>query len=188
MAAKADVRACRAGAAGKRGDGWRAPSVWCWLVVALVLLCASLPGRPVETLLVGRQAGDVWRLPVPLGQTVVTRYIHSVEQTPVEDVYHPIGGVLYQWRTRSRSHNAGLPWKAPEHGRFLTEGEWLVLEGGLPPWEVIRLRVGNETFGRNTLKAGSSPWIALYTRFPGERLCLSAGRAAMGDVVQKYNG
>ncbi|HIU17791.1 MAG TPA: DUF1850 domain-containing protein [Candidatus Avidesulfovibrio excrementigallinarum] len=157
---------------------------WSWLALAALLLGASLPWRPVETLVIERKDGQAWHVAVPLGQPVVTRYIHSVERTPVEDWYYPLGGMLYQWRTRSRSHNAGLPWKAPDHGRFLSEEGWLVLEGGLPAWQAIRLRVGNETFGRNEMRIGSGPWEALYSRFPGERLCLSAGRAALGTALK----
>ena len=168
------------------GDSGRGGlSAWGWLAAALLLLCAALPWRPVEALCVQGPRGDVWRVPVPLGQAVVMRYIHSVERTPVEDVYYPLGGMLYQWRTRSRSHNAGLPWKAPEHGRFLTEEGWLVLEGGLPAWESIRLRVGTEALGHNELKVGSGDWMALYSRFPGKRLCLSAGRVPLWTVWHK---
>lgn len=169
-------------AAGDTARAGRAAPAWRWLAGAWLLLCLSLAGWPVETLDIERRDGGVWRSPVPLGWTVTTRYIHSVERTPVEDVYYPFGGLLQQWRTRSRSHNAGLPWRAPEHGRFVAEGNWLVLEGGLPAWEAIRLRVGSEALGHNELKIGSGDWIALYARFPGERLTLSAGRVALGTL------
>ena len=184
-AAKALFRTKRGGAVAKRARSRGALSALGWLAGALLLLSVALPGRPVEALVMERQKGEVWRIPVPLGQTVTTRYIHSVERTPVEDSYYPMGGMLHQWRTRSRSHNAGLPWKAPERGRFLREEGWLVLEGGLPALESIRLRVGNETFGHNELRVGSGSWEDLYRQFPGERLCLAAGRVPLWTVWHK---
>lgn len=154
--------------------------VGCWLAAALFCLVASLPGRPVDALCIQREDGGAWHVPVPLGQTVTTWYCHSVERTLVADSYYPMSGRLHQWRTLSRSHNAGLPWKTPEHGRFLTEGDWLVLEGGLPAWESIRLRVGNERLGRNELQIGQGPRRPLYRRYAGEILCFSSGRIPGG--------
>lgn len=109
---------------------------------------------------------------MPLGQAFVCRYIHSVEHTPVEDVYYAMGGRLHEWRTRTRSHNAGLPWQAPRQGRFLSEGPWMVLEGGRNSWAELRVRVGDACFGRNELHIGEYTRMKLYKQFPGESLRL----------------
>ena len=169
--------------------------VGCWLAAALFCLVASLPGRPVDALCIQREDGGAWHVPVPLGQTVTTWYCHSVERTLVADSYYPMSGRLHQWRTLSRSHNAGLPWKTPEHGRFLTEGDWLVLEGGLPAWESIRLRVGNERLGRNELQIGRDPeglctdvtQERYYAFLPGEFRGFSVGLRNNGtdNLVRK---
>ncbi len=151
-------------------------SSWGWGGAALFFLCLSMPGRPVETLILERQSGPGRTFPVPLGHTVTTRYMHSVERTPVEDVYCVMNGRLHQRRTRTRSHNAGLPWQAPEQGRFVREGAWLVLEGGRNSWSELYLRVGDDCFGRNELFAGGTGHVVLYRDFPGERLRFSAGR------------
>ncbi len=135
-----------------------------------------MPGRPVETLILERQTGESRTFSVPLGRTVTTRYVHSVERTPVEDVYCIMNGRLHQWRTRIRSHNAGLPWQAPEQGRFVREGSWLVLEGGRNSWSELYLRVGDAYFGRNELFTGDTGYLALYETFSGERLRFSTGR------------
>lgn len=85
--------------------------VGCWLAAALFCLVASLPGRPVDALCIQRRDGGGMACAVPLGQTVTTWYCHSVERTLVADSYYPMSGRLHQWRTLSRSHNAGLPWE-----------------------------------------------------------------------------
>ena len=146
---------------------------------AIVFLCAALPGRPVETLHLQRRQGPGLQLPMPLGQAFTTRYIHSLERTPVEDIYFAAGGRIREWRTRTRSHNAGMPWGTPEQGRFLSEGPWLVLEGGRQSWEDLRLRVGDDHFGRNELLIGKGKRVELFRKFPGESLRFSASRSPL---------
>lgn len=145
-------------------------------VGAMLVLGAALPGRPVDVLVVQPRQGTELRLPMPLGHAATTRYLHSVERTPVDDEYYIVGRRVWQWRTLTRSHNAGLPWQAPAQGRFITEGPWLVLEGGRRSWDDLRLRVGDENLGRNELTIGRAEPLALYKRFSGQPLRLSADR------------
>lgn len=155
---------------------------WPACLLAVALLCLALPGRPVDSLSLYRHSGQAaqngatWYALLPLGQAFTTVYEHSVERTPVEDLYFVSGTALYPWRTRTRSHNAGLPGIAPQHGRFLTEDSWLVLEGGHFPLESVRLRVGDVHLGRNELFINEDRRLELYTLFSGERVLLSPGR------------
>lgn len=157
-----------------------------WLTGGVVMFALSLFWHPVDalTLTIDRESGSAAVIPLPLGRSVTARYEHSVERTPVDDVYYVTEGKIRQWQTRTRSHNAGLPWKAPERGRFVGDGEWLVLEGGLPAWDDIRLRVGNECLGRNELIAGNGSPMPLYAVFPNVRLILSANTIPLGVPLE----
>lgn len=145
----------------------------------------ALPGRPIDSLsLLRRQGADLQLIQpilLPLGYTFTTVYEHSVERTPVEDLYYVSGQRLYQWRTSTRSHNAGLPAMAQQNGRFFTQGPWLVLEGGYAPLQSVYLRIGDAYLGRNELLTHSPSMeqggrLELYTLFSGERVQLVAER------------
>jgi hypothetical protein len=150
-------------------------------------LLLSLIGHPIDVLVLehDRESRRLASFPVPLGRSIMTRYEHSVERTPVDDIYYLTDGALRQWRTRTRSHNAGLPWSAPERGRFMSEDPWLVLEGGLLAWDEVRLRVGNGQLGRNELFIGDEVFD-LYVQVPGVRLRMLGDRkpllCAMGAM------
>jgi hypothetical protein len=108
----------------------------------------------------------------PLGQEFATEYIHSVQLTPVEDIYRIVNGRIWSWQERVQSHNAGLPFARPPFGRFrMEEPPWMVVEGGRQSWDAIVLRVGNAELGRNVFSYGAkAPRTALFERFPGQRL------------------
>ena len=141
------------------------------LRAALILLLglAGLAGRPVDCLVVRNEEGtELFRAVLPLGREYATRYIHSVQKTPVEDYYQIIRGRIWSVRERAQSHNAGLPFAAPEGGRFILDPPWMTVEGGRQNWPVIHLRVGDAGLGRNEFRNGS--WRPLYSEFPGRRL------------------
>lgn len=140
------------------------------------LFVLALPGRPVDSLHIERMQGAGLERILPLGHSFATRYIHSVERTPVEDIYYGMDGRIHQWRTRTRSHNAGLPAVAPVPGRFVSDGSWLVLEGGRLSWDEFYLRSGTAQFGQNELLLQTCPPLLLYELFPGERLRFSVKR------------
>jgi len=138
---------------------------------AVLCLLLSVSGRPVDCLMLeGKEQTRL--IPLPLGQPLITRYLHSVERTPVDDIYHVMDGRLWQWQTRVRSHNAGLPWQAPPQGRFVNKTPWLILEGGHNSWPEIRLRVGNAQLGHNEMCWGQEGFQALYSIFPDQSLRL----------------
>ena len=114
----------------------------------------------------------------PLGQTFETEYIHSVQRTPVQDIYYIVNGHIWSWQERVQSHNAGLPFSKPPFGRFRMEPPWMVVEGGRRAWKNIILRVGDAELGRNIFAygTGNAPRIALYEKYPGRPLHLSVER------------
>jgi hypothetical protein len=113
----------------------------------------------------------------PLGQEFSTEYIHSVQRTPVWDIYRIVGERIWSWQERVQSHNAGLPFARPPSGRFYAAPPWMIFEGGRQAWESIFLRVGNAELGRNRFSYGTkAPHVALYERFPGQRLRLRVER------------
>jgi len=86
-----------------------------------ILFLAALAGWRVDVFQMMSRNGDIiFESPTALGHEFTTRYIHSVELTPVEDEYRILGGKLWTWEERVRSTNAGLPFDRPEHGRFIT--------------------------------------------------------------------
>jgi hypothetical protein len=79
-----------------------------------------------RTLLVTESASDerVFELPVEQGEEITIAYTHSVQQTPVEDVYAVDGPTLRADRSVFHSFGAGLPTENVER----TE-EGYVIEG-----------------------------------------------------------
>lgn len=132
---------------------------------------------PVDVLEISGQRNatvDLIRLPVPLDQSFVATYIHSVQKTPVEDEYLIRGHRLWQWEERFVSHNAGLPVDVPRNGAYLERRDWMVIRGGRTFFDPLFYRVGSEFLGRNRLTVpGYGEW-ALYLLWPGERLVFQA--------------
>ncbi|MDR2788328.1 MAG: DUF1850 domain-containing protein [Candidatus Accumulibacter sp.] len=125
----------------------------------------------------------------PLGQEFLTEYIHSVQLTPVQDVYRIVDGRIWAWQERVQSHNAGLPFARPPFGRFRAAPPWMIFEGGRQSWESIVLRVGNAELGRNIFSYGAkAPRVALYERFPGKRLQLRVERRPLMTLLFQSHG
>lgn len=156
---------------------------WTLALAAVLCLLAALPGRPVEGLLLQPRQSAERFLPLPLGRAFVLRYIHSLERTPVEDFFYVSAGSLHEWRTRTRSHNAGMPVQAPKYGRFIAEGPWMVMEGGHQPLKELVLRVGNEEFGRNELEVEGGPLLPLFQEYPGKQLRLTETQRPFSTIL-----
>ena len=120
----------------------------------------------------------LFKASAPLGKKFETEYIHSVQRTPVQDIYFIVNGRIWSWQERVQSHNAGLPFSRPPFGRFRMEPPWMVVEGGRQAWKNIILRVGDAELGRNIFAygTGNAPRIALYEKYPGRPLQLSVER------------
>lgn len=94
------------------------------------LLFIALAGWRVDYIkILDTEKNVIFSAPTALRHTFTTRYIHSVELTPVEDEYRIIAGRLWTWEERVRSTNAGLPFDRPENGRFIESGNWMVFQG-----------------------------------------------------------
>ena len=105
---------------------------------------------------------------VPNGASFTTAYVHSVEKTPVIDMYRIIGGKIWIWEERVRSHNAGLPFSAPESGSFFMDSGWMTVRGGRCSMERIAYRIGNAEIGRNIWNL--PPYVvSAYERYPSRR-------------------
>ena len=91
------------------------------VVVALALVAAALLGgawavdAATDPVVVVEDEGGEELLSVPVEEnaTVVLAYTHSVEKTPVRDVYAVRDGGLTMTRTEFSSYGAGLPSTAP---------------------------------------------------------------------------
>ena len=110
---------------------------------------------------------------LPPGLPFILRFIHSVEQTPVEGEYMVAGGRIRQWEERVRSHNAGLPAEAPLNGRFIPGKDWMAVRGGGASFISIRYRVGDSILGRNMLIIDGEE-IELFRLYPGRILLIRA--------------
>ena len=141
-------------------------------VLAGLSLAVLLMG-PVDVLEIsaqGEKTGPLFRAVCPIGTPLVTRYIHSVQKTPVEDEYLLLAGQIIQWEERFVSHNAGLPVDVLPNARFFTTPEWMVIRGGRTALDQLVYRVGTEALGRNVLLfPGWRKW-PLYRMYPGRRL------------------
>ncbi|MBP7079077.1 MAG: DUF1850 domain-containing protein [Synergistales bacterium] len=134
---------------------------------ALFMACA-----PVWVLEISSGKEVLLSRPTPVGFPFMTRYIHSVEKTPVEDDYRVVSGRIWAWEERVVSHNAGLPVVTPRNGRLISDGEWFRFRGGRSSWRKYYYRVGDDSIGRNILQLpGELPTIhELFRTYPSKRL------------------
>lgn len=154
-------------------------------IVALACLVYLLPAWPVnyfEIATADEEERVVLAGPTANGGSFVTSYIHSVQLSPVIDDYRIVGGTIWSWEERVQSHNAGLPFDAPEHGRFLSDPPWMIVQGGRHTFETIVLRIGDEHFGQNTWHL--PPWeeIKIFAKYPGKRMAMRASVRALKDA------
>jgi len=141
------------------------------LVSGMLLFLLS----PVQVLVVHDGETAFLRVPCVLGNGFHTRYIHSVQRTPVEDYYRVVDGRIWQWEECVVSHNAGLPVGEPRNGRFISDGRWFRFRGGRYVWTVLYERVGTADIGRNELFLTAPVKIEydLYKILPAKRIAYS---------------
>ncbi len=145
-----------------------------FLIISLpVLFLAAVAGWRVDVFQMTASDGSmIFQSPVSLGHKFTTRYIHSVELTPVEDEYKILNGLLWTWEERVRSTNAGLPFDKPRYGRFIDTGEWMIFQGGRMSWKEYYYRIGNKNIGRNQITLEPFGRRNFYELFEGERLVI----------------
>lgn len=141
-------------------------------IVALpVLFLIALANWRVDSFqIIDENGGTLIIAPARVGNVFTTRYIHSVEKTPVEDEFRIVRGQIWMWEERVRSSNAGLPSMRPVNGRFIATPEWFVYQGGRVSVKEYYYRVGNERFGLNQSNFEPFGLRNFYEIFKGERL------------------
>lgn len=151
----------------------------------MLCLAISIPSMPVDTLSFVVDGKIEVSSPMRLGSTFTTRIIHSVQLTPVEDVYALAGGEIWGWEERVMSHNAGLPFAAPEHGSFIMRPPWMIVRGGRSHFKRIVYRVGSEELGRNVWILPTIGEVEAFALFPGARAFIEASvePLALASVV-----
>lgn len=141
-------------------------------LVGLVFLfaLAYLLFAPHYWLCISHEGGTDMFL-IPVGQKIFLSYIHSLERTPVQDVFLLQGGQIWLYEERVKSHNAGLPAFDQYPGSLVKTEDWLIFRGGRRHWTNIRCRVGNAAIGKNILTIGKTNH-ELYYRYPEQPVCL----------------
>lgn len=118
----------------------------------------------------GENSGTIAYFPCSNRYAMMTRYIHSVELTPVEDYYIVTGGKIWSWEERVRSSKAGMPSTKPPFGRYIETDKWMIYQGGHICWDRYYYRIGNEHLGLNQAKIYPYKLKNMYNLFTGERL------------------
>lgn len=142
---------------------------------------------PVSILKISDGEAVLHSSPIPVGYSFTTRYIHSVERTPVEDDYRVVGGKIWAWEERVVSQNAGLPIVIPRNGRLVVDGQWFRFRGGRSAWERFYYRVGDERFGRNILILPGRLQVIheLFRIYPSRRLDFSVRVRPFWEALSK---
>jgi len=159
-------------------DGPRLAAV---ALVAVLALAAGTTGyaasRPAYDLVVtDADTGDVLlSVPVDDGESVTLAYTHSVEKTPVEDVYRVDGTRLDNTLMRFQSYGWGLPSRANvtlEDGWFVFDPDHSYESFFVKPGRVAghTLRVDGRVYDLVALSNASSVRISVRHRGLLERL------------------
>ncbi|SIR56583.1 hypothetical protein SAMN05421858_2852 [Haladaptatus litoreus] len=109
--------------------------------------------------------------PVKNGTQVTLAYTHSVEKTPVRDVYAVDGIELEMTEMRFQSYGAGLPANADvttENGWFVFDPPGRYAQISVAPGDVANheLRVGDERYDLAALSGGESVELFVIERCP----------------------
>ncbi|GHV29934.1 hypothetical protein FACS1894167_09950 [Synergistales bacterium] len=121
--------------------------------------------------------------PMRMGELFTAEYIHSVQLTPVVDEYAVLQGRIWGWRELTMSHNAGLPFAEPEHGRFVSDAPWMIIQGGRRAEERIAYRVGTSKFGRNVWLLPPFGEIWIHEKIPSRRVFIEASVKRSGSAA-----
>lgn len=154
------------------------PRIKKWIVALLLLSIAIFSAAfPLPALILRDSSGAIlYKLYISPGDSFILSFIHSVENTPVEDEYRGVNGRIRLWEERTVSHNAGLPSEAPRNGRFIMGPDWMHVRGGGQSLSLMRYRVGNERLGRNVLIFSEKNKILLFEKHPLSVIEFSIGR------------
>lgn len=155
---------------------------WAAAIACFLYLLPEWPVNYFEIATADEEGRVILAAPMGNGDSFVTTYIHSVQLSPVIDDYRIVGGTIWSWEERVQSHNAGLPFDAPKHGRFLSNPPWMIVQGGRHTFGTIILRIGDEQFGQNTWRLPPRDEVKIYRKHPGKRLAMRASVKALKDT------
>ncbi|WP_350449559.1 DUF1850 domain-containing protein [Aminobacterium mobile] len=142
------------------------------LILTLVSSILFITFAPVYKLSLYTKDREIFSAVIPSGTRFSMGYVHSVEQTPVEDIYVVSGPQLWLWEERFRSHNAGLPTEAPLRSHFFMEKDWMIIRGSTYRWEQLAVRIGNKELGRNWISSEIIGKVNLFEIVPDRVLYL----------------
>ena len=138
-------------------------------VVAVTAVAAATPGGNVLVVADADTGEQLLTTPVEEGTPVMLNYTHSVEKTPVHDIYRVHNGSLEMTRMEFQSYGWGLP--AREN--VTREGKWFVFDPPgtyeelyVEPGSVAghRLRVGDEHYDLVALSDGDGVRLSIERR------------------------
>lgn len=142
---------------------------------AMALLFIFLvPCMPVNYIQIDDSENIIAASPVLGGSAFTTEYIHSVQLTPVIDEYRILQGKIWGWEERVQSHNAGLPYDAPQRGRFIVDSPWMIIRGGGVNTDRIAYRIGTSALGKNKWRLAPFDEIKAYEEFPSKRVFITS--------------
>ena len=150
-----------------------------WLAVAAAVVCvaavaaAAASGAATATVLVvsGEDGEELLVTPVDDGAEVTVEYTHSVEKTPVSDVYVVEDGRLVMTRMEFSSFGAGLPSTVDVtevDGRYVyhpPERSYDPLRVGTGPVADHDLVVGDQRHDLAGIADGGTVELRVETRF-----------------------
>lgn len=149
-----------------------------FFLIFLISIVIFLTFAPVDVLEISEGNLKLFSRSSPIGARFVTRYIHSVELTPVEDDFRVVCARIWSWEERVLSQNAGMPFVRPRNGRLVIDGEWLRFRGGRYSWKDLVYRVGDDALGKNELIVftPNSGYYPLFLILPSRRILFSVSR------------
>lgn len=121
------------------------------IALALTAVAAATPAGSALVVEDASSGEQLLATPVSNGTPVVLTYTHSVEKTPVHDVYVVRNGSLVMTRMEFQSYGWGLPARANisrENGSFTFDPQGSYEELYVKPGRTAdhRLRVGNRSY------------------------------------------
>lgn len=127
------------------------------LIFLLLIFHAPLSGATSRTVLLVRETDYprvLLRMPLPYGDTFTIRYIHSVDHTPVYEVFKAKKGKgLVLVETYFQMFGAGMGhWEG--HGQIVQDGPWTKIKDINKPLGSFLLRVGASEVAHTILYNG----------------------------------
>lgn len=154
-------------------------------LVAAALMAASVPAFPCLEVR-DRRSGKLLHLaPVKVGEQFEVNFVHSVEQTPVREVFEVRRDLsIYLVETAYESFGAGLPTEPDEGAKFVVEGGKTRITG--LDRRIGELLVGVSPVPGHVLKIREETMVLADLAEPGTGLRITVVREPA--VIRIYGG